>query len=259
MIQKKLFQKRHLQTQPKQRTLLQFFTPEELQDIQMMKNIQMVEENKEEEIRGKIYPNLNQHFKKRPKKNRKRCWYCFSSSHLKKYFPNIQRFYCGNYGHIKKYNHKKKINYLYSRLKEIVVKEEIKKNKKEKKKEKRKEKKDQIKIMMNRALYMNSEVKKTEKGDKMMIKWKNMEIGEFIGRGLPQVTIEKIKQHQFNPKLFNVLLKKNSPINSLTLYNGFSFWCAWGEIDFDKATFLDHVRRKHQNFVPMHSQINCIF
>ena len=40
---------------------------------------------------------------------------------------------------------------------------------------------------------MNSEVKKTEKGDKMMIKWKNMEIWVFIGQGLPQVTIEKIK------------------------------------------------------------------
>ena len=130
--------------------------------------------------------------------------------------------------------------------------------KKRKRKEKKREK-DQIKIMMNRALYMNSEVKKTEKGDKMMIKWKNMEIGEFIGRGLPQVTIEKIKQHQFNPKLFNVLLKKNSPINSLTLYNGFSFWCVYGEIDFDKTTFLNHMRLKHQNIVPMHSQINRPF
>ena len=98
----------------------------------------------------------------------------------------------------------------------MAVKEEKRKNKKEKK-EKRKEKKYQIKIMMNITLYKNSEMKKTEKGDKMMIKWKNMEIGEFIGQVLPQVTIEKIKQHQFNPKLLNVLFKKNSPINSLTL------------------------------------------
>jgi len=116
----------------------------------------------------------------------------------------------------KKDSHKKKINYLYSILKEMTVKEEKRKNKKEKK-EKRKEKKYQIKIMMNITLYKNSEMKKTEKGDKMMIKWKNMEIGEFIGQVLPQVTIEKIKQHQFNPKLLNVLFKKNSPINSLTL------------------------------------------
>ena len=259
MIQEKLFQKRHLQSQSKQRTLLQFFAPEEPKDIQMKENVQMVEENKEEEIRGKRYPNLNQHFKKRTKKSRKRCWYCFSFSHLKRYCPNIHCFYCGNYGHIKKDCHKKKINYLYSILKEMAVKEEKRKNKKEKKKEKREEKKQQIKIMMNRALYMNSEVKKTEKGDKMMIRWKNMEIGEFIGQGLPQVTIEKIKQHQFNPKLFNVLLKKNSPINSLTLYNGFSFWCACGEIDFDRTNFLIHVRRKHENIVPMHSQLNRPF
>ena len=63
MIQEKLFQKRHLQTQSKQRTLQQFFAPEEPKDIQMKENVQMVEENKEEEIRGKRYPNLNQHFK----------------------------------------------------------------------------------------------------------------------------------------------------------------------------------------------------
>ena len=125
IIQEKLFQKRHLQTQLKQRTLLQFFAPEEPQDIQIMKNIQMVEKNKEE-IREKRYPNLNQHFKKRTKKSRKRCWYCFSYSHLKRYCPNIQCFYCGNYGHIKKDFHKKKINYLNSRLKEIILKKEKK-------------------------------------------------------------------------------------------------------------------------------------
>jgi len=59
MIQEKLFQKRHLQTQSKQRTLQKFFAPEEPQDIQMKENFQMVEESKEEEIRGKRYPNLN--------------------------------------------------------------------------------------------------------------------------------------------------------------------------------------------------------
>ena len=58
-IQEKLYQKRLLQTQSKQRTLQQFFAQEEPQDIQMMENVQMVEENKEEEIRGKRYPNLN--------------------------------------------------------------------------------------------------------------------------------------------------------------------------------------------------------
>ena len=74
---------------------------------------------------------------------------------------------------------------------------------------------------MNRALYMNSEVKKTEKGDKMMIRWKNMEIGEFIGQGLPQVTIEKIKQHQFNPKLFSIfhhIFKSAFPIKASLQY-----------------------------------------
>jgi len=51
ILQEKLYQKRHIQAQSKQRTLKQFFTPEESQDIQMMENVQIVEENKEEEIK----------------------------------------------------------------------------------------------------------------------------------------------------------------------------------------------------------------
>ena len=76
---------------------------------------------------------------------------------------------------------------------------------------------------MNRASHMNSELKKTENGEIWSIKWKEMEIGEFIGPGLPQMTINKIQQHQFNPKLFNVLVKKDTPGCNLTLYDGFSF------------------------------------
>ena len=71
-------------------------------------------------------------------------------------------------------------------------------------------------------MYINSEMNRKKKGDKMMIKLEDMEIGEFIGQRLQQVTIDKIKQHQLNLKLFNVLLKKNSPKNSLILCNGFS-------------------------------------
>ena len=39
ILQEKLYQKRHIQAQSKQRTLKQFFTPEESQDIQMMENV----------------------------------------------------------------------------------------------------------------------------------------------------------------------------------------------------------------------------
>ena len=98
-----------------------------------------------------------------------------------------------------------------------------------------------------------------KKGDKTMIKLEDTEIGEFIGQLLQQVTIDKIKQFQLNPKLLNVLLEKNSPKNSLILCNGFSFWCVSGEIDLDKTTFLNHVKRKHQNIVPIQSQINRPF
>ena len=112
---------------------------------------------------------------------------------------------------------------------------------------------------MNRASHMNSELKKTENGEIWSIKWKEMEIGEFIGPGLPQMTINKIQQHQFNPKLFNVLVKKDTPRCNITLYDGFSFWCGCGEIDDDRVNFLVHVKKKHQNMVPKHSQINRPF
>jgi hypothetical protein len=38
-----------------------------------MENVQMVKENKEEEIKGKRYPNLNQHFNKKTQKEQKKC------------------------------------------------------------------------------------------------------------------------------------------------------------------------------------------
>ena len=96
---------------------------------------------------------------------------------------------------------------------------------------------------MNRANHMNSELKKTEKGEIWIIKWKEMEIREFIGPGLPKVTINKIQQHQFNPKSFNVLVKKDTPRCNLTLYDGFSFWCGCGEIDYDRVNFWLMWRR----------------
>ena len=72
-------------------------------------------------------------------------------------------------------------------------------------------------------MYINSEMKRKEKGGKMLIKLEDIEIGEFIGQILQQVTIDKIKQFQLNPKLLNVILEKNSPKNSLILSNGFAF------------------------------------
>ena len=72
-------------------------------------------------------------------------------------------------------------------------------------------------------MYINSEMNRKKKGDKTLIKLEDIEIGEFIGQLLQQVTIDKIKQFQLNPKLLNVLLEKNSPKNSLILCNGFSF------------------------------------
>ena len=97
LIWEKISKNNCLHIHPIQRTIHQFFEPEVTKDIEMKEDIQKVEEICEEEIRDKRYPNLNQHQKPKPKKSRKRCWYCYSNSHYKKFCPKIQCFYCGRF------------------------------------------------------------------------------------------------------------------------------------------------------------------
>ena len=96
------------------------------------------------------------------------------------------------------------------------------KDKKEKKKEKlkarKKARKEELKIIDFRAQYMTTElIKKENKGEVFMVKWKDIKLGEFTGLGLPQNAIKNIKQHKFSKNLLNVVVKKDAPLKRFTL------------------------------------------
>ena len=68
------------------------------------------------------YPNLNLCSKRQKRKSNKRCWICRSYSHLKKSCPYIKCFYCSKNGHTKDKCWKKKLDYLFNRMKDLFKK-----------------------------------------------------------------------------------------------------------------------------------------
>ena len=68
---------------------------------------------------------------------------------------------------------------------ELFKKKDKNYSKKEKQKQKKKQRKLELKVIENRASYMQSYLKKTEKGKTYSLKWKRMGIGEYTGRGNP--------------------------------------------------------------------------
>lgn len=124
--------KHHNLKQINQNTIQEYFEPEEKEDIYMQdkKDFQELEEHWKEEIGGKDYARVNQHFIKKAKRSKKKCWICRSFNHLKNRCPNIKCFQCGKRGHIKANCYKKKIDYLFARLKEMIDEKEAKKDKK---------------------------------------------------------------------------------------------------------------------------------
>ena len=253
--------KRHNLEQINQNTIQEYFEPEEKEDIYMQdkKDIQELEEHWKEEIGGKDYARVDQHFIKKAKRSKKKCWICRSFNHLKSRCPNIKCFYCGKRGHVKANCYRKKIDYLFARLKETIGEKETKKDKKMKKKIRKRQRKKEMKIIDFRAKYLSSEMKKTEKGDEFFIKWKQIGIGKFIGQGLPEQMIKPFQEHQFDKKLIFRLLKKDTPLSCFALYDGCTNWCSCGEIDLDRNTFIHHVKRCHKSIIPKNSQVNRPF
>ena len=94
---------------------------------------------------------------------------------------------------------------------ELFKKKDKNYSKKEKQKQKKKQRKLELKVIENRASYMQSYLKKTEKGETYVLKWKQIDIGEYTGRGNPQPIIDKIKAHNFEKKLLYVLINKDTP------------------------------------------------
>lgn len=109
--------------QPKQDTINKCLNQEVLMNDQMESpDIQMEEEILQELTVEKGYARVDQHFKKTKKISKKRCWICSSHNHLKMNCNRIRCFYCGKPGRIKANCYKKKIDFIYARLRESYKK-----------------------------------------------------------------------------------------------------------------------------------------
>ena len=226
--------------------------------MDISENIQKVEA-KEEDPGKKTYPRVDQHQKKFKKKDGKKCWYCHSPWHLKKYCPKIRCFYCRKRGHVKAVCNKKKVDYIFNKLMESYEIKNKKMKRKEKRNKQKREKNKQWKIVHHRAQHMTIGLKKTGKGDVQILQWKGQEVGEIIGRFQTEETIKKFQQHQYNKSWILALVNKETPLRNLTLYQGLTNWCGCGEIDLGSEMFAYHVRRFHNGIIPIHSQLNRPF
>ena len=90
---------------------------------------------------------------------------------------------------------RRKLDYIFARLKENIHVKDKKKLKKEKKKQERQQRKFELQILHARFNNLDCFLKKTEKGDKPFLKWKNFEISEFKGMGHQNQIIQKYQQH----------------------------------------------------------------
>ena len=258
MIQKILIDKRRPHAhQNEQKLITESFSQKKPEDINLIKSNDIgMEEEYPEETTKRPYARVDQYYRYPTKRNRRRCWYCYSTSHYKQNCPHIRCFHCNKLGHVKKNCWVRKVDFLLSTL---VKNTQVKENKKEKKKEKKKQRKKELKIINYRAANTNIKMKNIEKGDKVFIYWKEKEIGEYLGNGLPQMVLDKFRSHQFKMNMIYVRIKRDTPLKSFTVYDGFSQWCSCGSIDMDKEYFISHVKRLHQGVIPKDSQLNRPF
>ena len=141
VIDKKLWSKRSHPSQSEQKTLEMFSVKEEPEKIIMeTENLLLVEEEKKEETKVLGRLDLNQHYKKRVKLDKKKCWICKSKNHLKKKCPKLRCFWCHKLGHLKANCFHRKMNFIFNRLLETYG---IRERKKIERKQEQKIKKDQ--------------------------------------------------------------------------------------------------------------------
>ena len=73
--------------------------------------------------------------------------------------------------------------------------------------------------MNYRAEHMEIGLKKTEKGNTQILKWKGKEMGEINGMHLTNSEIEKYQKHQYKKGWLFALVNKVTPLRNLTLYD----------------------------------------
>ena len=243
---------------PKQNNIINYFAPEVPKDEPIMVESFMEEENREDSGK-KTYARVDQHYKRNKIKYKRKCWYCNSWSHYKENCKFIRCFYCKRMGHIKANCWKRKIDWIYRETKERSEKKEREKRKKERRKRTKAERKKQLRIIENRANHIGFELKKTPKGEKFFMKWKDKEIGMLAVDYPPMEIPKKFRQGHYQKRWLFVTAKKETPLKDFTLYDGFSNWCSCGEIDLNPEAFISHVKRHHHGAIPILSQLNRPF
>ena len=212
LIWNKLCMKRFGHKHSHQSKITNYFEAEEKNSIDIKQNEDGDKSGRaiNEDESKKTYPDVSQHYKRKKKKDGKKCWVCKSYHHLKMNCPKIHCFYCGKSGHIKANCWIKKMCYIFSKLKEKEDQKDKRKEKKRKNKEKKKQRRKGLEIIDQRVQYMGTYLKKDKKGkEEYFVKWKDIELGQYTGSGSPAQTISNFLEHKY--KFIFVLLKRNTP------------------------------------------------
>ena len=126
------------------------------------------------------------------------------------------------------------------------------------KSQKRKEKQEKkLKIINYRDAYTNIMMEKNRKRGEVLRLLEGERDWRVVHRRRPTPNgLNKFQAHHFKLNMLFVCLKKDTPLKSFTVYDGFSHWCSCGLIDMNKEYFISHVKLQHQGIIPKESQLN---
>ena len=229
-IQKKLFETRTTSTLQKEQTFPKAMIAQE-----------EPEDKTSEESRPYGHKDLSKHHKTKPRRNRRRCWICKSPNHYKRQCPSNRCFYCHMLGHVKADCNKRKINFIFNRLMEMF----------EGYKEANKcwhKKTESIKKRMEESRYK-------KEGGAYKMYWNETQVGEYTGPGAPK-QFKEFLNDSINWKFIDATLRRATPIEKLKKYEGFTNWCACGDITLNKNEYIKHVKQIHNGIALPKSILN---
>jgi len=123
-----------------------------------------IKAEEKEDLRVKGCIDLSKYHKKKRKKSKKRCWICLSPHHLKRTCPKIRCFHFGKLGHLKTNCFRKKLDYLFQKVKEkYEIEKQSNKLKKELQKQKKEEREKELEIIKLRANHLEFHLEKSLK------------------------------------------------------------------------------------------------
>lgn len=176
-------------------------------------------EVKKEVQEGKGYIDLTKHLRKRRRK--KKCCDCKSPYHIKKSCPKLRCFWCHKFGNLKVDTYRRKVNYIFNKIKEVYENKELKRiENKENKQIKKQQKELEIRVFKLRANQLNYKTIQTEKGGAFGAFWKEYPVRVYTSLGLPTPTLESLRTNKFKWELVNQLVERAAPLKNFTLMDG---------------------------------------